>query len=539
MIGPNSSTTVRALCFQAALWLLFVSAGTEIALAGNDSEALGRAEALLNKCWYMEALGRLQDIVEHERDSEVKARALLIIGQTYEAYLDQKEIALTYYENVLADFPQSAAAADALLSSGVIYFDQKDYSKAHGIFKRYMQAYPQSIRYKSAAAWADIAAPLMAAPAQEAIAVVPPPAAPVPETPLTMSTADAILRVLTHRNLNQIKIRSAQTITVTQEENRQRIHVGGGPLLFSIKARQVTVNGKIMNAAAFRLESTNSVLEVNGRAFRGAFVIAVENNGLTAVNHISTEQYLYGVMPAEMPADWPMEALMAQAVAARTYALYMRERNFEKTYDLEADTASQVYGGLAMENRRTSKAVDQTRGQVITHEGRLIAAYYHSNSGGHTEDPGDVWNARIPYLRGIPDQYSATALNGDWEYFLSYDEVARRLRQCGLRIGQVAQLKTQGKSRSGRNMKVLVVSDKGVRPFTGSQFRMTMGETKLKSTLFQMIPYRKGILLRGRGYGHGVGMSQWGAKHMAGLGSNYREILRYYYYGVQIVALRS
>lgn len=258
-----------------------------------------------------------------------------------------------------------------------------------------------------------------------------------------------------------------------------------------------------------------------------------------AVNHISAEQYLYGVIPGEMPSAWPMDALMAQAVAARTYALYMKEKSIEKSYDLEANTVSQVYGGLLTETSRTNLAVDNTRGQVMTHDGRLIAAYYHSNSGGHTEDPCNVWNASIPYLRGIPDRFSTGSACDDWEYFLTYEDATRRLKACGYRIGHVEQLRVEGTSRSGRTLRILVVSDKGVTPFSSSHFRMTIGENHLKSTLFHILPSAKGILFKGRGYGHGVGMSQWGAKRMARLGSSYRDILTHYYHGVQIVSMNS
>ena len=117
------------------------------------------------------------------------------------------------------------------------------------------------------------------------------------------------------------------------------------------------------------------------------------------------EKYLYGVVPREMPDSWAEQALMAQAVAARTYALYVKEKSVHPDYDLEATTASQVYGGIRAESQRSTRAVNATRGQVMTHDGKLIVAYFHSDSGGHTEDPSNVWNTdTIPYLCGVPER---------------------------------------------------------------------------------------------------------------------------------------
>jgi len=279
---------------------------------------------------------------------------------------------------------------------------------------------------------------------------------------------------------------------------------------------------------------------VDALPYRGSFIISAKPEGLELVNHLPLEQYLYGVVPREMPDTWAEHALMAQAVAARTYALYVSIKSRHKSYDLESTTDSQVYGGYNSESKRSNWAVDATRGKVITHDGKLIIAYFHSSSGGHTEDPANVWNTgEIPYLHGIPDRYSDKLPQGKWEYFLSYRDVLKRLNEHGLDISRLDQLKIIDKSNSGRYRTVIIYSNKGIYQLSSNHFRTTVGETRLKSTLFQMVHCPGGILFQGKGYGHGVGMSQWGARQMAQAGLTYQEILKYYYRDIKIVTLKS
>ncbi|MEE8552831.1 MAG: SpoIID/LytB domain-containing protein [Desulfobacterales bacterium] len=278
---------------------------------------------------------------------------------------------------------------------------------------------------------------------------------------------------------------------------------------------------------------------LNDSRYRGTFTISSGPRGLEVVNHVPVEQYLYGVVPKEMSNKWDQEALMAQAVASRTYALYIKEKSSEKPFDVKATTASQVYGGYDAEARASNSAVDATRGQVMIYNGRLIIAYFHADSGGHTEDAKNVWNVNIPYLQGISDRFSKNRPGGEWVHFLSFDAVGNQLNRYGLDLGWIRTLKPAGNSRSGRTLQMMVVSDKGTFVFTSNNFRIKIGETKLKSTLFQIKPYRNGIIAKGNGYGHGVGMSQWGANRMARAGFSYRDILKYYYRGIRIIGFSS
>jgi stage II sporulation protein D len=236
----------------------------------------------------------------------------------------------------------------------------------------------------------------------------------------------------------------------------------------------------------------------------------------------------------EVSPAWPKEALMAQAIAARTYALYIREKNAEAPYDLEASAFSQVYGGFDAEAGASTHAVDATRGKVITFEGKPIIACFHANSAGHTEDAREVWGFEIPYLKGIPDKFSKEIPGAEWEFFLPYQTAGKRLALVEPNLRTIRRLEAVGKSASGRVRTVRISSDGGDFELTGNNFRIRIGGTELRSTLFEAQSDARGVRFRGVGYGHGVGMSQWGANRMAQSGYRHEDILKFYYRGVEI-----
>jgi len=269
--------------------------------------------------------------------------------------------------------------------------------------------------------------------------------------------------------------------------------------------------------------------------YRGKFIVSTGESGLNIINYISVEEYLYGVVPMEMPDSWEIQALMAQAIAARTYALYIKEKSSDRDFDVETTTSFQVYGGYDSEKVKTNHAVKTTRGKVLSYHGKLIVAYFHSNSGGHTEDSRNVWGADLPYLRGVPDFFSENIPNDNWECFIKYKDVKKKLNKLGFEIGSIKKIKSELTSKSGRTTMVTLASGKEKSQITGNNFRIKVGADVLRSTLFKAVPRKNGVLFKGKGFGHGVGLSQWGAYKMAQAGYTYKEILMHYYQGVSIV----
>lgn len=221
-----------------------------------------------------------------------------------------------------------------------------------------------------------------------------------------------------------------------------------------------------------------------GRAYRGEVELVLGRTGrLSVVNVINLEEYLLGVVPNEMSPSWPTEALKAQAVAARTYAEANRGKQQADGFDLRNNTDDQAYGGVLAEKASTTSAVQETSGQVITFQGRLVATYYHSSSGGHTENNENYWNGvPLAYLRGVPDydnvpDYGKIKGNPNyaWSHQFTPDEFAQRLRLAGYDVGAVKTVAPGLPGASGRPVRWTVSGNSGEATLTMSQMRTALG----------------------------------------------------------------
>jgi len=260
---------------------------------------------------------------------------------------------------------------------------------------------------------------------------------------------------------------------------------------------------------------------IGDRWYRGEAHLTAQGSRLHAINHVDLEEYLYSVVGAEAIATWPLEALKAQAVAARSYALYQRSRNRNPLYDLDTTTSTQVYKGLHSEARSTHQAVQATSGEVVVYNGQVILAAFHASSGGHTENVEDVWTSPLPYLRGVVD-YDRQAPVYQWSKRYSRRELSRLLGGVGLIQSCIPERTTP----HGRIITMRIVGERGTTRLSGAQIRKALN---LRSRLFTITPSGNGFVVQGRGFGHGVGLSQWGAQSLATQGWNYRQILGHYY----------
>lgn len=269
---------------------------------------------------------------------------------------------------------------------------------------------------------------------------------------------------------------------------------------------------------------------IGDRWYRGRTQLVPTSGGLTAVNHVNLEQYLYSVLGSEMSANWPQEALKAQAVAARSYALYKRSTSGNIVYDVGDTTTWQVYKGLETEAQGTHLAVNATAGQVMTYNGQVILAVFHSSSGGHTENVEDIWTDPLPYLRGVAD-YDMGAPVFEWTKSFSRSELSRLISG----VGNVISMTPERTTPQGRVITMKVQGDRGTRRVSGNDLRSALS---LRSTLFVVNPTGNGFQVDGRGYGHGLGMSQWGAHNLAGRGVNYQQILGHYYQSASLARIQ-
>lgn len=335
---------------------------------------------------------------------------------------------------------------------------------------------------------------------------------------------------------------AAVEMRVAVTEGRDRLAVGSStPAVVKTMAGQsvgqipqgrsvvVTTEGGALRLAdwrdqAFWVEPTSDgYIFINDAWYRGRVLVMPSGGKVTAVNWVDLEAYLYSVLGAEMPASWPQEALKAQAVAARSYALYRRDRRLSEPFDVGTTTAHQVYKGLASEAPSTIAAVNATRGQVLTHNGRVIEAVFHSSSGGHTENVEDVWQQPLPYLRSVPD-FDQDAPVFRWSETFTASQFQQRVTG----IGRLQAVATERVTPQGRVASMRLQGSQGTRTLTGTQLRQALG---LRSTLFSVSIQGDTIRFDGRGFGHGLGMSQWGARGLALQGYTYPQILGHYYQG--------
>lgn len=289
--------------------------------------------------------------------------------------------------------------------------------------------------------------------------------------------------------------------------------------------------------AAVRMLPRGGRMQAAGRAYRGLLEIRRAGpDRLTVVNEVDLEEYLYGVVRSEMDPRWPGEALRAQAIAARSLAVRSSGRFAKDGYDVAPTTDSQVYGGVAAEDPRTSAAVDATRGLILYHGGAPVFAAFHADSGGFTESSEHVWGSAMPYLRGVADPFSKEAPNHAWRVRIDLAAIESALARVGRPLVGLTRVEVVSTSPSGRVAILRLLAASGSLDLRGTEFRAAVGNTTLRSTLFAVrhLGPEGAVELAGRGYGHGVGMSQWGARGMALAGRDYTEILRYYYAGVTV-----
>lgn len=305
----------------------------------------------------------------------------------------------------------------------------------------------------------------------------------------------------------------------------------------------IDANGRILLNGTpvpkpLHVDQKRDFLTINGKRYRGSLRIDTESGRLQVVNILALEEYLRGVVPAEMPSSWPREALMAQAIAARSFAVYHMGRKRFTIYDLRADTRSQVYS-VESENPRTDSAVQATKGKILVWEGSPALTSFHADSGGRTESATHVWGGTYPYLASFPDEWTRNTPNDPWQYTLDQKALLARIPKLR-ELGGIQDIRTSGKTPSGRVKDVVF---KGLRKeirMPATEFRMLAGAKLVKSTYFSVKKTGSGVFVfEGKGYGHGVGMSQWGAKKMAESGKTHLEILKYYYPYLGIVKVSS
>ncbi|HPD16027.1 MAG TPA: SpoIID/LytB domain-containing protein [Planctomycetota bacterium] len=293
------------------------------------------------------------------------------------------------------------------------------------------------------------------------------------------------------------------------------------------------------DAVLLRVQS-RAALTLNGRRYRGD--LAVLRTGpaqFDLLNVLPVEDYLYGVLAGETFPAWPAATLEAQAIIARSYALWRMAERREGRFDLYATVMDQNYLGMEKEDPRLVAAVDRTAGLALLYQMRLFRCYYHSTCGGHTSAVQDVFpEPPLLPLSAVPCQYCKDSKHFAWKRTFTKAEIASALAEKGYSVPRLASLAVASRTPSGR-AKELSLGLPGDRRVTmlASDFRLAVGPGKLPSVWFEVRDLGASLEFTGHGFGHGVGLCQWGAKGMADAGFGAAEILRHYYPGAQLQRL--
>jgi len=353
--------------------------------------------------------------------------------------------------------------------------------------------------------------------------------------------AALILRVAVQEGASQVKVGSSTKAAIRDGSGRNLGELTANSAQSAqFRSGKVAIGSWAANQIWIE-PAGNGYVWIGDRWYRGRTLLLPQKSGLTAVNYVDIEQYLYSVLGAEMSGNWPQEALKAQAVAARSYAIHQRLKSTTDLYDVDDTQSSQVYKGLQTESSGTYSAVDATAGQVLTYNNQIILAVFHSASGGHTENVEDVWTEPLPYLRAVPD-FDQGAPVYQWKESFTRDQMSNKISG----VGNVVSIKPERTTAYGSVLTMKVVGDGGSRVMSGADLRRVLN---LRSTRFTVIPQYgifsgrnggkppTGFQVAGKGFGHAVGMSQWGAYNLARQGYGYQQILLHYYRGTTLARI--
>ncbi len=443
----------------------------------------------------------------------------------------------------------------------------------------------------------------------------------------TIAASSVPLKVCVDEGSTRGTLSASSSLSIVDARGRE---------LFPGKSLTIRQTGpKVLCAAGSTLSlpvtcRSKGPIKWEGKPYRGDLRIQRRSSGsgLSIVNVIPVEQYLRGVLKMEINPSWPLEAIKAQAIVARTYALSHRGRDSKKGYDFDNTCRSQVYRGINAEDPRLDRAIRSTRGLVVTWGGKLALTPYHADSGGWTADVRNVWGGQRPYLVSVREPFPIKSPYSQWTVSLSPSQVSRALSKMGYPVGTPHVIEVSRRDRGGRAVLLRISGSGGEAKVKANAFRMAIGSRALKSTFFHFgkdvsspgIPsdplsgihadpgahsgeahaseelmlqltqqgafsteemmdmllhpekreqylvramsrgdsknpvqsptaissstglnrarfHGRSLQISGRGWGHGVGMSQWGAHRMAGKGWKVREILGHYYPGTNLTKM--
>jgi len=368
------------------------------------------------------------------------------------------------------------------------------------------------------------------------------------------SSAEAAesIRVLLSADVFRLDIRSGHPLWAADAHGRGQalrmptrvVAAGKGFLLNGVRRQteHLTVHGgdqgvtltfprPTRKSKGAAVSSGDSGMEVS---VSGLIHLVRKGKGFLVINQVDMEEYVKGVVPAEVSSAWHPEMLKAQAVAARTYALYQQKLSATREYDVAATVQDQVYRGKEGVDAAILRAVEETRGLVVTFQDAPIYAAFSSTAAGLTEDAVNVWSKDYPYLKGVECPFDLMSPYYQWKSSFKLAILEQNLRDQGFSVGTIAAVTPLTFSRGGRVATLRILHSDGEVIIRGEELRKSVGYAIIPSTQFAVESIGQDVVLSGFGAGHAVGMCQWGAKELAELGYPFSTILQYYYPGTEL-----
>jgi len=322
---------------------------------------------------------------------------------------------------------------------------------------------------------------------------------------------------------------------------RVLLHRSHDPVVVEVRGHRIDVapsGSELVSDGRRRARALQfpSGTRVRGRSYRGHVEVRRDGARLLVINEVPLEEYTAGTLLGEVYSGWEVGVLRAQAVAIRTYALYRRARASARGryYDVEATQKGQVYRGVGAESERAWAVVRATRGEFLAWEGQPILAAFHSASGGRTASSAEVWGRSLPYLVSVPVAGEEDSPDTYWRARFSRSQIEASLSGRQPALGNVEGVEILGRSESGRVQRVRIRGSERHLELSPKELRRALGVRVLRSTLFEVRGEGEDFVFVGSGRGHGVGMSQWGARALARRGLGYDEILRRFYPGTEL-----
>lgn len=356
------------------------------------------------------------------------------------------------------------------------------------------------------------------------------------------TTANVLIRVAIAKNVDDIPLEVQGPYEIRNPVNNALLKEGRQLLYATVRSTEkgIQIGDEHFPYPKVRIYPSKDITlfaKGEGRRYRGVVdFVRTDKEKLVIVNWVDLEDYIRGVLYHEASHRWPLEALKVQAVASRTYAVYQMKVNARQPYDVTSDIYSQVYGGRSAERYRTNIAVQRTAGQIMMDRGKVLPTYFSSCCGGHTEDVSYLWNHKdILPLRGVRCNFCIDSPHYQWKKNYRLKDFQDLLNKHGHEIGTIQNIRVAKRNPSGRVVELEITDTDGkVLAISGKDFRSIVGANTLKSNRYRVDMKGYYCDLVGQGWGHGVGMCQWGAYGMARQRYSYDAILKYYYPGAQI-----